>query len=593
MTHQEYLQIFLAESREHLLDMQRRLASMVDNPADREGLDALFRSVHSIKGMAASMGFRRLAAVAHAMEDGLDRLRRSGRLPPEAVDRLYQGVELLEQRLAGVEAGRPEEPEGEGGAPETGLAPGIRLRQLRLRMPGGTVSRWLLLVNELMRLGTLQRCHPAMEAIAEGTLPEVLEVDLLGRHDADEVQQRCRRICDGVLVETAPSGKEDRPSPLQHGVGQATVRVSTRLLDRFVGLSGELLTARYRLQESLHRGRQEGIEESCQQLDRLLSELRRQVLETRMVPLEAVTAPLPGLVRQLCRKNGKDVRLKLSGTEVRLDRAILEALAEPLAHMVRNAVDHGIEHSGTITITARRDRDRVTLDVCDDGRGLDPQLLVERARRDGFLPPGRDLGGSGAELLQLLCRPGFSTAGHVSETSGRGVGMDVVRHAVDRLGGRLEVTSRPGQGACFRFILPLTVAIVPVLLVEAAGQTVALPLMWIEQTIEVSRQQLRSWNDGGTAAFGTHRLPLYRLATLLNLPDAETGGTSAFVCELRGGRAGLAVDAVAGYREVFVHTLSFPLDQIHGLSGATILGDGRVIFLLDPCALLSGRQPTE
>jgi two-component system chemotaxis sensor kinase CheA len=578
----EYLHIFLVETREHLLTMQRWLSVMAEQPENKDGLLGLFRSIHSIKGMAASMGFRRLAGLAHTMEDGLERLRRTGRLPAEAVEQLYHGLDLLEARLADVVAGRPEAPEGDDAATD----PQDRVLSLQISMPGGALSHWLLLVNELMRLGTLQSCRPEPEKIAEGILPGMLEVDLLCQVDIEDILQRCRGISDSVSVETTTRADSEPGLVIRHGVGQATVRVSTNLLDRFVGLSGELLTARHRLQASLQQGLQEEIEGSCLQLDRLLGDLRHQVLDARMVPLEAVTATLPRLVRELCRSTGKTISLDLIGNDVRLDRAILEAMSEPLMHMVRNAVDHGIEERGTITIAARRDRDRVTLDVSDDGRGLDPAWLAERARQDGFLQAGQGAEMSEAELLQLICRPGFTTARRITEISGRGIGMDVVRHTVDQLGGTLQILSSRGQGVCFRFILPLTVSIVPVLLVEADGHMVALPLIWIEQTLDVPRQQLRGFGNSHTADLGDRQLRLVFLSGLLGLPGATGSHASTIVCELRGGHAGLVVDAVAGQKEVFVKPLAFPLNTIHGLSGATILGDGRVVFLVDPCALI-------
>ncbi len=577
----EYFHTFLAETQEHLLTMQRWLSVMSNHPEDQEALLCLFRSLHSIKGMAASMGFKGLAKVAHGMEDGLDRLRRSGKLPAEAVEPLYQGLELLEARLADIASGNPESQEGAGvGDPKE------RVHTLRISIPGGDVALWMLVVNELMRLGTLRSCEPAPEKIAEGTLPAVLEVDLLCRFEIEEIEQRCQRICDSVAVELTSRADAEPGLAMQHGVGQPTVRVSTNLLDRCVGLSGELLTVRHRLQASLKQGNQEEIEGSCLQLDRLLADLRHQVLDARMVPLEAVTASLPRLVKDLCRNTGKAIRLNLVGNEVRLDRAILEAMSEPLVHMVRNAVDHGIEEQGTITIAARRDRDRVTLDVIDDGRGFDVEWLLERARQDGFLEAGENTHLSGSELLQLICRPGFSTARRITETSGRGIGMDVVRHTIDKLGGTLQLLPGQGQGACFRFILPLTVSIVPVLLVEAGGQTVALPLMWIEQTLDVPRQQLRCFDDSHTIDLGNRQLPVVFLSRHLGHSPFSGNGSSTIICELRGGHAGLVVDAVIGQREVFVKPLDFPLNRIQGLSGATILGDGRVVFLIDPCSLL-------
>lgn len=594
MNSKEYLHIFLDETREHLSGMQHWLGVLTENPEDRQGFDALFRSVHSIKGMAASMGFRHLASMAHAMEDGLDRLRRTGRMPAEALERLYTGIDVLEKGISAIAAGRPDPPEDlddgvDDASPE-------RSRHLRITMQGAEPSRWLLLVNELMRLGTLQKCRPDPEKIAEGILPEVLEAELVSSIALQEITDRCRGIFEGTAVEDVASEEAVATSSAQdlsvrHGVGQSTVRIPTSLLDRFVGLTGELLTARHRLQESLQKRQEDDIEASCRHLDRLLGDLRYQVLDARMVPLEAVTATLPGLVREMCRKTGKKIRLKLVGTEVRLDRAILEALSEPLVHMVRNAVDHGIEERGTITITARRDRDRVTLDVEDDGRGLDREHLVERARQEGLCTAGPSDAITDAEILNLICRPGFSTASCLTETSGRGIGMDVVRHTVDKLGGTLQILGDRERGTRFRFILPLTVSIVPVLLVKAGGQVVAVPTMWIEQTHDLPDAHWEAVGASQTVRLGARELPVYVLSELLGCPDGFRRKSSTILCELRGGHGALAVDAVSGHQDVFVKPLSFPLNGIQGLSGATILGDGRIIFLLDPFSLLLNRKP--
>jgi two-component system chemotaxis sensor kinase CheA len=216
--------------------------------------------------------------------------------------------------------------------------------------------------------------------------------------------------------------------------------------------------------------------------------------------------------------------------------------------------------------------------------------LVRRARKEGLLPPSREANLNADQMLKVICLPGFTTSAAITETSGRGIGMDVVRHTVDKLGGSLEILSGPGEGASFRFILPLTVAILPVLLVESAGRTLGLPLMWIEKTMEVPRQALHPANGGYVADLGSRQLPVFPLAGLLGLFPVWKSRASTVVCELRGGHAGLAVDMIIGQKEVYVKPLLFPLDCIPGLTGSTILGDGRVIFLLDPGSLLSSQH---
>ncbi|MDY0261748.1 chemotaxis protein CheW [Syntrophotalea acetylenica] len=586
MMAQEYKQIFLAESQEHLLNARTWFSVLAGDPQNRQVLDDLFRCLHSIKGMAASLGYRRMADMAHVMEDGLDRLRRSDSLPKEALGQLYRGLDYLDGKLTDAAAGKPDAADGTDGDGSRGAT----LHALVIRMPGASCCQWLLLLNELMRLGNLEVCRPDPDAIAGGILPQELEVELRGVVDREQIERRCRKIHENLRITDRTKSISMPALSLQQGVGESTVRIATQVLDRLAGLSGELLTVRHRLQEALRLGQPEAIEGSCQQLDHLLAVLRRQVLDARMVPLETITAPLFRQVRESCRVTGKKIRLNLIGTEVRLDRAILEALSEPLLHMVRNAVDHGIEDSGTITIAARRDHDRITLDVSDDGRGFDMTELVRRARQEGLLPPSREVKLDADQMLKVLCLPGFTTSAAITETSGRGIGMDVVRHTVDKLGGSLEILSGPGEGASFRFILPLTVAILPVLLVESAGRTLGLPLMWIEKTMEVPRQALHPANGGYVADLGPRQLPVFPLAGLLGLSPASKPCASTVVCELRGGHAGLAVDTIIGQKEVYVKPLLFPLDCIPGLTGSTILGDGRVIFLLDPGSLLSSQH---
>lgn len=584
--HSEYFDLFLDEAHEHLVAMDRQLALLADDPADRESLAALFRAAHSIKGMAATLGLERLAGLAHGLEDSLDRFRRAATLPPEAVEQLGGGLELLEDMLAELADGAggsepaPAEPKNPASPSSDG---GMRLA---VDMPGAGESAWLRLVNELMRLGTLLECRPAPERIAAGETPQRLEVRLRSGHDLDHIRQRCCSVHAAARCSPLNAPQREQEAQSRHGLGQSTVRVATGLLDRFVGLTGELITVRHRLQEAFAHGTREQLQEGFMQFDRLLGELRHQVLGARMMPLETITARLPRLVRELSRKAGKQVRLQLSGTDVRLDRTILETLVDPLVHLARNAVDHGIEQAGTLTIAAQRDKDRVVLEVADDGRGIDAAEVVRRACRDGLVTAEQAAAMGEAERLQLICRPGFTTAAQVTETSGRGVGMDVVRHAVEKLGGSLEITSRPGQGTRFRFVLPLTVAIVPVLLVRSAGHMVGLPLVWVNRILEVPRQECRGGE--GFVDLGNRRLPVCSLARLLGQPAADTpGARPVVICEAQGGEVGLAVEALAGQQEVFARPLSFPFDGIAGLNGVTVLGDGRVVFLLDPHALLA------
>jgi two-component system chemotaxis sensor kinase CheA len=281
----------------------------------------------------------------------------------------------------------------------------------------------------------------------------------------------------------------------------------------------------------------------------------------------------------------------MTGVEVELDRAILEELADPLVHLVRNAVDHGIEARGAVSVRAWREKDLVLLEVADDGRGMDPVAIRRKALEKGMVSPAQARAMLDRDILQLVCRPGFSTAAEITETSGRGVGMDVVKKAVENLGGGLDIQSEPGRGTRFLLKLPLSVAIIQILLVECAGHTVGIPITKVLRTLDVAREDVRSSGRQMVIPFEEETVPLLSLRKMLQLPARPSAGGSLplVVVEGRRRKAGLVVDRLVGQREVFVKSLAFPLDRLPGVHGATVLGDGSVIFIIDPQSLLEQR----
>ncbi len=309
-----------------------------------------------------------------------------------------------------------------------------------------------------------------------------------------------------------------------------------------------------------------------------------------MTPLESITGRLPRLVRDLCRKTGKEVVLHLEGAEIELDRAILEVLADPLVHLVRNAVDHGIERSGEVRVRALREKDLVVLEVADNGRGMDPQAICRKALERNLISATQARSLRDRDALQLVCCPGFSTADQVTETSGRGVGMDVVKSAVENLGGTLDIHSEPGQGTRFTLKLPLSVAIIQILLVESEGRLLGIPITKVLRTLEITREEIKSSGRQLVFRLGDAVLSLLSLRKILRQPSRPfRGGIPIVVTEIRGRRVGLVVDRLVGQREVFVKALSFPLNRLGGVSGASVLGDGSVVFIIDPQSMLEER----
>lgn len=619
----KYRDLFLSETKEHLSHMSRILIELEKNPHNRAEADALFREAHSIKGMAASMGFTRTAELAHALEDLMDGFRKAGDVPPEAVDRMLLGMDLLEALVEDITAERPEReiasfmqsgartptdgsascavpiaaPEKTEKPPEAAAQKKASFK-LSIRISEQTpapAARAMLILRELRETCTIQTCKPEEASLMQGGPVAGLEMWVQSALDPDEVQALVSGFVDVAEVSVQLDRRKEPQAAPRGEAAQRTLRVRTELLDQFVNLTGELITRRNMLRSASRQQDWTLVNEGLAQLSRLVSDLHHHVLQVRMMPLESITGRLPRMVRDLCRKTGKDVELHIEGEEVELDRTIVEELADPLMHIVRNAVDHGIASRGRVSVRAWREKDLAILEVADDGRGIDPEAIRARIIARNLLGAAQAKALRERELLQWICRPGFSTAVEVTETSGRGVGMDVVKSSVDALGGVLEINSTPDKGTCIRLQLPLSVAIIQILLVVCNNEIVGIPLTRVLRTLEISRDQIRSSGRRMLIAFEQEALPLLSLRKMLHRPSGRYGKSlSVVVIEAQGHKIGLVVDRLVGQREAFVKSLAFPLSQIAGLSGATVLDDGRIIFVIDPQLLLDtrGSKPT-
>ena len=373
--------------------------------------------------------------------------------------------------------------------------------------------------------------------------------------------------------------------------GARTIRVRTDLLDQFVNLTGELITNRYMLNTATSSRDWNELTQTLSQTSRLIDDLHHHVLQARLMPLENITGRLPRIIRDLSRKSDKKVALRLTGAGVGIDRAILEELTDPLVHLVRNAVDHGIETEGIITVSARREKDLVLIEVADDGKGMDPEQLRQKAIDLGLITPLQATSLSDRDALMLVCQPGFSTAEAVTETSGRGVGMDVVKEAVSNLGGTLEIISAPGEGTRFQMRLPLSIAIIKILLVSCASHPIAIPITRVQRTLDLPTEEILRSGQKRVFRLGEEVVSLFSLREARGFAEIATGETTwVILTEIHGRRVGLQVDHFLGQREAFVKSLGFPLNLLTGLSGATVEGNGHVVFIVDPQPLLEDRQ---
>ena len=643
----KYLALFVSESREHLdalsagLVRLERSGGVGEDPA--AGVDELFRHAHSLKGMAAAMQQEGIALIAHRAEDVIGVLRARGEAPsadvvdlllavtdalsemvqeagaggaPVAPEALAERLSGVSSRVRGVEApveAPPTpalEPSPAAAAPPSEASPARgRTRRMRVEVEvaeGSQVPavRGFLVLKRLEGAGRVVSSTPAGEELRAGRMPgRTLSVELETEQPVPELERTLSQIADLARVEVreveepAPVPAAT-PAPRPEGGGEParTVRVRAEMLDEFLDVSGELLLATARLRElgrAMPEAGRRAHEEGVDRLQAIAKDLHGRVMSARMTPLTALSDRLPRAARDLARRTDKQVDVVVTGSEIEVDRALLDEISDPILHLLRNAVDHGIETAaqriaagkrptGRIEVSARRDRDRVILEVADDGRGMDPDALRRSAVARGAIGAEAAAALPDPEAFLLACLPGVSTAGQVTDVSGRGVGMDAVKRSVEALSGKLSIESRRGEGTRFTLRLPLTVAMQPVLLVRVGQEVVAIPVSKVFGAAQARVEALDRAGGAPQLSFGGGHVPVLDLGVLLGMGAAATGTRrSVVITESDAGRVGLAVDQLLGQEEAVLKPLHGPLSLVPGLSAVTVLGNGRPVFVLD------------
>ncbi|MBL0278425.1 MAG: chemotaxis protein CheA [Anaeromyxobacter sp.] len=472
--------------------------------------------------------------------------------------------------------------------------------------------RAFLVVKKLGALGLVARTAPSVDELKAGRLPgRRLSVHLDTSEPLDRLTRALAQISD--LGHVALREADEAPAPpvappaatSPTGAPPAepsrTVRVRTEILDGFVDAVGELLLATARIREvgrALPEVHRPPLDEGVDRLHAIVKDLHDKVMAVRMTPLATVTERLPRAARDVARRLGRQVEVEIRGAEIELDRAILEELADPLLHVLRNAVDHGIEAphlrllagkpaTGHITVTARRDRDRVVLEIADDGKGMSAGRLREAAVARGALGAAQAAALTDKEALLLACLPGVSTAEQVTDVSGRGVGLDAVKRTVEAVGGTVELESAPGVGTRLVLRLPLTVAVQPVLLVGVGDEILGLPISKVHGAAHVAFASLDRSRGAPILPYDGELVPVHDLAALLGFPSDGRDDRAVVVAEGADGRIGLVVDALLGQQEAVLKPLGSPLSGVAGLSAVTVLGTGRPVFILDVPRLLA------
>jgi two-component system, chemotaxis family, sensor kinase CheA len=577
---------FLVEAGEILDQLGEQMVALERAPTDRECLNAVFRGFHTIKGGAGFLDFATMVAVCHAVEDRLNAAR-DGSAPLDAVafDGVQQGIDLLVDMLQCILGGVEPSP-----------APGSLLAALR----DGAAAPAPDPATTAAATAIAQAPAAADDSLDDLDFEALLD-SLHGAGGAPGAAATAPAPTPKPAPEPRPAPPPAAPGPARPPVAQeaadVTVRVDVRRLDAMVNLVGELVLARNRLKTIRPRLRDDDLDRAVAALDVATSRLQGAVMTARMQPVGRVFARFPKLARDVARQLDKQVQLEVAGAETELDRNLVEALADPLVHLVRNAIDHGIEmpearrragkpEQGLVRLSAQQEGDHVAIEVRDDGAGIDPDRIRRKAVDKGLIDDDAAARLSSEECLQLLFLPGFSTRDQVSDLSGRGVGMDVVQSRIRELSGTVQIHSEPGAGSRFAIRVPLTLAILPTLLVEVAGDVYALPLVRVVEVLSHDPGQAL-WIDGQRVLdLRQQPLPLLDLREWLGMEPGPLAASTCVVLQSGEQRYCLAADRVRGREEVVIKALPPTLRGLPGYAGASLIGDGRMALILDVDALL-------
>ena len=516
----KYRELFISEAEEYLQQIYDLLQRLETGHAEKDLVVQLMSNTHSIKGMARTVGFSDIEALSHKLEDFIQQLPDNNTIESTVITHCYEGFELLEQMIANAKADSPQKID----------------------------------------------CRSFLEKLET-------------RPSADQPEGSAT-----TKMDFSPQLKKT-----------SYARVKTETLDAMLNNIGEILICRNRLKTICKPFASRELKTCLYQMNEIVRELHLQITIARMTPIKILTDRVKRFIRSMAAPAGKEIAFKVVGENTEMDRALIEGLEEPLMHIVRNSVDHGIEAAqerekkkkpkgGTITLTISRTKEKALIQVEDDGRGIEPDLVKQRALEKGLLTQKEAENMSPEDSLMLIFSPGFSTAEKITETSGRGVGMNIVKNKIGALGGSITLYSQVGVGSRFVFSLPLTVSIMPALIVRIDTYFFAIPITKVVSNVRIVPEEIFFQKQKKSFTFRTTPIPLFPLNTLLKLdPPArnEEGHLSVVVAEISNRMIGLVVDEFIGHQEIVVKPLKPPLHNITVFSGITLLGNGEITFVLN------------
>lgn len=676
----QYMEMFLDESREHLDSLDDGLMTLEKDPSELSILNDIFRNAHTLKGMSATMGYTKIAELTHDMENILDALRKEQmEVTEDIVDTLLKCGDSLRQMVESIGEGGSEDVvdisevaaklsallkgESTSAAPAAAPSPakaapaeldnsmeysdtdrevikkakdsGLQAFHVKVTLVENCIlksARSYMVMNTLDQMGDVIKSVPPAEDLEQEKFEHSFDVAVVTDAEAKAIEEALMSISEIEKVEVTDAAKEmeaaaaPSPAPAANALpvpaaskaavpadkktkalapekklrsGQS-VRVDIEKLDTLLNLVGELVINKVRLGQIGTTHRLTELTETLEQMDRVTTDLQTVVMKVRMVPVGQVFNRFPRMVRDLAKELDKDINLTIEGEETELDRTVIDEIGDPLMHLLRNSLDHGVEHpdereakgkprTGEVGLIARHEGNNVVIMVTDDGSGIDAEVIRRKAVEKGMISQDEADNLSDADAVRLIFLPGFSTAEKITDVSGRGVGMDVVRSKIESLGGHVDVETKIDEGSVFKIKLPLTLAIIQALLVRVEQEMYAIPLGSIDRTINITQEDIKTVQNKEVIVLRGQIIPIIRLGDVLNVPREEgEEHDDIFVVVVHIGerKAGIVVDTLIGQQEIVIKTLGKLLAGLKVISGATVLGDGRVALILDVSALM-------
>lgn len=661
MAMDQYLEMFVSESKEHVQAMNDNLLKLENAPDDVSIVNEIFRSAHTLKGMAGTMGYTDLMTLTHQLENVLDELR-NGKIhfSSDLLDLIFEAMDDIEtmvdsialggdgkqdvteiiEKLKTISGGKSvtldstsngnelsngqiNYDEYELSVLEESLSQGYNVYEILVELRSDCMLkgvRAFMVFDTLSKTGEIVKSTPAVDQLEEENFDQSFTVTYLTKLSMDEVEKAILAISEIDKVKLSEltienlrnrnsnvvqaSKKEERST--EHGDASRnlglqrtkSIRVNIEKLDSLINLFEELIIDRGRLEEITKEINHPVLKETVEKISRVSSDLQSIVLNLRMVPVSTVFNRFPKMVRQLARNLQKKIQLVISGEETELDRTVIDQIGDPLVHLLRNSIDHGIEmpeerltkgkpEEGTILLKAYHSGNHVFIEISDDGGGINIEKVLNKAIKNGLVDEKTAKNLSNEEIIEFIFSPGFSTSEQVSDLSGRGVGLDAVKNKIEQLGGTISVKTEKGQGSRFIIQLPLTLSIIAVMLVEIGKEKYAIPLTSIVENIIFNKKDIQYAHNQPVLHFRDRVVPLLYLDKIFQVKDVEeTDELSAVIIQKGDKWAGFVVSSFLGQQEVVLKSLGEYLKNVFAISGATILGNGEVALVIDPNALL-------